>query len=66
MRLIDKDQMFLRLATIDVDGCDSVSRVSVSTYCNPIIEFNDGDKVEFDWQTLIDIAIRFKEEERGL
>ena len=63
MKYFDKSKLIIREHVGDVekneDGVESLTRTVNSA---PIIEFEDGSKVVFDWHWLIKQAIKYKEE----
>lgn len=62
MKLLKKP-LILRMHVADVKG-DGVKEVSTTAdTCAPIVEFEDGDYVIFDWKELIKQAIEFKKKQ---
>lgn len=61
MKLLYKP-LILRVHVADVkeNGVREVS--TTADTCAPIVEFEDGDYVIFDWKELIKMAIAFKKE----
>lgn len=65
MQLIEKNKLIMQQFIGEVEPNDEgVSQVCTGMNYAPIINFEDGTKVIFDWEEIINMAVEFKNKQK--
>lgn len=65
MQLIEKNKLIMQQLVGEVEPNDEgVSQICLGMNSAPIINFEDGTKVVFDWEEIINMAVEFKNQQK--
>lgn len=65
MQLIEKNKLIMQQFVCEVEpNEEGISQICLSMNSAPIINFEDGTKVAFDWDELATMAIEFKNKQK--